>query len=181
MVKAVGFDSVDALIDATVPTAIRREAMDLGEYTKGFTESGILDKLKCAPCMPPLRISYRCIHTRQLCCSSDVALGSSSAAPMTRSAEMSYGSPPCTGSVHAQYSHSSFTQLICFMHIWLQAAGVQEQGAEVVHRHGLLQHAPAARHPAQPAGEPGLVHAVHALPGGDRPGPVRCWQGTAQP
>jgi glycine dehydrogenase len=46
MVKTVGFESVDALIDATVPTAIRREAMDLGEYTKGFTESGILDKLK---------------------------------------------------------------------------------------------------------------------------------------
>ncbi len=65
MVKAVGFDSVDALIDATVPTAIRREAMDLGEYTKGFTESGILDKLKCAPCMP-LQISYRCIHNSTL-------------------------------------------------------------------------------------------------------------------
>lgn len=46
MVKAVGYDSVDALIDATVPTAIRRDPMDLGEYTQGFTESGILAKLK---------------------------------------------------------------------------------------------------------------------------------------
>ena len=47
MVETVGFDSVEALIDATVPTAIRRKPMDLGEYTRGYTESGILDKLKC--------------------------------------------------------------------------------------------------------------------------------------
>ena len=35
----------------------------------------------------------------------------------------------------------------------------------------------AAGHPAQHPGEPGLVHPVHALPGGDRPGPAR---GAAQ-
>lgn len=46
MVKQVGFDSVEALIDATVPTAIRRKPMDLGSYSKGYTESGIIAKLK---------------------------------------------------------------------------------------------------------------------------------------
>jgi glycine cleavage system pyridoxal-binding protein P len=46
MVKQVGFESVDALIDATVPTAIRREPMELGLYNQGFTESGIIAKLK---------------------------------------------------------------------------------------------------------------------------------------
>ena len=34
-----------------------------------------------------------------------------------------------------------------------------------------------AGHPAQHPGEPRLVHGVHALPGGDRPGPAR---GAAQ-
>ena len=46
MVKTVGFESVDALIDATVPTAIRRDPMELGIYNQGFTESGIIAKLK---------------------------------------------------------------------------------------------------------------------------------------
>jgi hypothetical protein len=46
MVKQVGFESVDALIDATVPTAIRRDPMELGIYNQGFTESGIIAKLK---------------------------------------------------------------------------------------------------------------------------------------
>jgi glycine dehydrogenase len=46
MVKMVGFESVDALIDATVPTAIRRDPMELGIYNQGFTESGIIAKLK---------------------------------------------------------------------------------------------------------------------------------------
>ena len=48
MVEVVGYNSVDELIDATVPAAIRRDPMDLGAYTKGFTESGILKKLRCA-------------------------------------------------------------------------------------------------------------------------------------
>ena len=47
MVKATGFASVDALIDATVPKAIRRkDGMDLGIYNEGFTESKFLDYFK---------------------------------------------------------------------------------------------------------------------------------------
>lgn len=46
MVKKCGFDSINALIDATVPKSIRRKPMDLGKYSKGFTESGILGKLR---------------------------------------------------------------------------------------------------------------------------------------
>ena len=36
-------------------------------------------------------------------------------------------------------------------------------------RHGLLRHLHAGRHPAAGAGEPGLVHRVHALPARDQP------------
>ncbi len=50
MVAVTGFDSLDALIDATVPKAIRRpDMMDLGEYTSGMRESEFLKKFKCAP------------------------------------------------------------------------------------------------------------------------------------
>ena len=53
----------------------------------------------------------------------------------------------------------------------------EEPGLEVVHRHGLLRLRHAAGHPAQHPREPGLVHAVHAVPGRDRAGPAR---GAAQ-
>lgn len=47
MVAATGFPSLDALIDATVPTAIRRkDGMEMGEYTKGMTESQFLEYFK---------------------------------------------------------------------------------------------------------------------------------------
>lgn len=47
MVKATGFGSIDELIDATVPKAIRRKTlMDMGKYTNGFTESGFLSMFK---------------------------------------------------------------------------------------------------------------------------------------
>ena len=47
MVAATGFGSLDELITATVPKAIRREGqMDLGEYTQGYTESEFLAKFK---------------------------------------------------------------------------------------------------------------------------------------
>jgi glycine dehydrogenase len=47
MVKETGFDSMDALIDATVPKAIRRsDGMGLGKYTEGMTESQFLDYFK---------------------------------------------------------------------------------------------------------------------------------------
>jgi glycine dehydrogenase len=47
MVAATGFASMDALIDATVPAAIRRhDGMDMGKYTKGMTESEFLDYFK---------------------------------------------------------------------------------------------------------------------------------------
>lgn len=47
MVAETGFGSLDALIDATVPAAIRRsDGMDLGRYTEGMTESEFLDFFK---------------------------------------------------------------------------------------------------------------------------------------
>lgn len=47
MLKITSFDSLDSLIDATVPTAIRRkEKMDLGVYTDGLTESVFLERIK---------------------------------------------------------------------------------------------------------------------------------------
>lgn len=49
MVKITNFDSMDALIDATVPTSIKLgSTMDLGEYTNGFTESQFIAKFKYA-------------------------------------------------------------------------------------------------------------------------------------
>ena len=48
MVKVTKFDSLDALIDATVPTAIKlKSTMDLGKYTEGMTESQFLAKMRC--------------------------------------------------------------------------------------------------------------------------------------
>ena len=52
-----------------------------------------------------------------------------------------------------------------------------EPGVPVVHRHGLRRHVHAAGGPAKRAREPGLVHGLHAVSGGDRPGPAR---GAAQ-
>eukprot|EP00243_Klebsormidium_subtile_P004314 TRINITY_DN18282_c0_g1_i1.p1 TRINITY_DN18282_c0_g1~~TRINITY_DN18282_c0_g1_i1.p1 ORF type:complete len:1056 (-),score=381.30 TRINITY_DN18282_c0_g1_i1:459-3626(-) len=46
MAQFVGFSSVDALIEATVPQAIKREPMDLGEYNEGYPESAMLAKFK---------------------------------------------------------------------------------------------------------------------------------------
>ncbi len=51
--------------------------------------------------------------------------------------------------------------------------GVEEPGLPLVHRPRLLRHDHAGRDPAQRLREPGLVHALHALPGRDRPGPPR--------
>jgi glycine dehydrogenase len=51
MVAETGFKSLDALIDATVPPAIRRtDSMPLGKYTEGMTESEFLDYFKCVFC-----------------------------------------------------------------------------------------------------------------------------------
>ena len=47
MVKVTGFGSMEELIDATVPKSIKRkELMDMGKYTEGFTESGFLSMFK---------------------------------------------------------------------------------------------------------------------------------------
>lgn len=47
MVKVTGFGSMEDLIDATVPKSIKRkELMDMGKYTAGFTESGFLSMFK---------------------------------------------------------------------------------------------------------------------------------------
>ena len=49
----------------------------------------------------------------------------------------------------------------------------EEPGLEIVPRDGLRGLLHAAGHSAQHPGEPGLVHAVHAVPGGDLAGPPR--------
>jgi glycine dehydrogenase len=47
MVALTGFKSMDALIDATVPEAIRRkDGMLMGKYTAGMCESEFLDYFK---------------------------------------------------------------------------------------------------------------------------------------
>lgn len=47
MVKACGFESMDELIDATVPAAIRRkERMDIGRFSDGLTEQEFLSTFK---------------------------------------------------------------------------------------------------------------------------------------
>ena len=47
MASVAGFDSIDALIDATVPQSIRRDdRMEMGKYTDGMTESGFLAQFK---------------------------------------------------------------------------------------------------------------------------------------
>ncbi len=47
MVAATGYDSMAALIDATVPASIRRkDNMDMKHYTAGMTESQFLEYFK---------------------------------------------------------------------------------------------------------------------------------------
>ncbi|KAK9819612.1 hypothetical protein WJX72_000294 [[Myrmecia] bisecta] len=47
MVKLTNFDSLDALIDATVPKSIRRKGMmDIGPYNEGCTEAEFITKFK---------------------------------------------------------------------------------------------------------------------------------------
>ena len=53
----------------------------------------------------------------------------------------------------------------------------QERAAHQPDRHGLLRHHHSPGDRAQRAGEPGVVHRVHALPARDQPGPAR---GAAQ-
>ena len=48
-----------------------------------------------------------------------------------------------------------------------------QQDVPLVHRPRLSRHDHAERHPAHGDGEPGLVHALHAVSGRDRAGPAR--------
>ena len=74
MVAATGFESLDALVDATVPKAIRRpDLMDLGAYTEGMRESEFLTKFKCAPGPSrrlPMRAALVCALSRRSATSS---------------------------------------------------------------------------------------------------------------
>ena len=54
----------------------------------------------------------------------------------------------------------------------LRGLAGEERAEEVADRHGLSRHAHAAGDPAERAGEPGLVHRLYAVPGGDRAGPA---------
>lgn len=59
MVKVTNFDSLDALIEATVPTSIKLGSpMDLGpKYNEGLTESEFLDMFKYVA-YPPASINW---------------------------------------------------------------------------------------------------------------------------
>jgi len=47
MVAATGFESLQALMDATVPASIKRkDGMDMKHYTAGMTESQFLEYFK---------------------------------------------------------------------------------------------------------------------------------------
>ncbi len=50
--------------------------------------------------------------------------------------------------------------------------GRPQPGRDLAHRHRLLRHPHAGGDPAQRAGEPGLVHGLHAVPARDQPGPA---------
>ena len=54
----------------------------------------------------------------------------------------------------------------------LRALAGRNTAAVIDDRPGLLRHRHPAGDPAQRAGEPGLVHGVHAVPAGDLPGPA---------
>ncbi len=53
----------------------------------------------------------------------------------------------------------------------LRALAARNAPEKIADRHGLPRHGHAAGHPAQRAGKSRLVHGLHAVPGGDRPGP----------
>ena len=59
----------------------------------------------------------------------------------------------------------------------LRALAAPQHGDDLDDRARLLRHAHPGRGPAQRAGEPRLVHRLHAVPAGDLPGPAR---GAAQ-
>lgn len=46
MAEFCGFSSMDALIEATVPSSIKRPPMELGKYQEGFPESEMLSRFK---------------------------------------------------------------------------------------------------------------------------------------
>ncbi|KAI3979481.1 hypothetical protein MKX01_001673 [Papaver californicum] len=46
MSKSVGFDSIESLIDATVPKSIRIESMKFSKFDQGLTESQMIDHMK---------------------------------------------------------------------------------------------------------------------------------------
>ena len=55
----------------------------------------------------------------------------------------------------------------------LRALASPQHGADLDDRSGLLRHAHAGGGAPQRAGEPRLVHRLHAVPAGDLPGPAR--------
>ena len=46
MLDVCGFQSLDAMMDATVPASIKRKPMQLGKYHTGYTEHEFLTKFK---------------------------------------------------------------------------------------------------------------------------------------
>ena len=60
MAKYVGFESMDALVDATVPTDIRRhDGMQMGEWTQPLSESEYLSMFKAMASKNKVLKSYQ--------------------------------------------------------------------------------------------------------------------------
>ena len=72
MVKACGFESMDELIDATVPAAIRRkERMDIGRFSDGLTEQEFLSTFKWVamrPCLGSWPRQQHGVHMPAVAC-----------------------------------------------------------------------------------------------------------------
>ncbi|XP_024367900.1 glycine dehydrogenase (decarboxylating) A, mitochondrial [Physcomitrium patens] len=58
MAQACGFDSMDAMIDATVPKSIRRPDLNLSKYGEGLTESQLLAHFKAMASKNKVMKSY---------------------------------------------------------------------------------------------------------------------------
>lgn len=132
---------IDDLMDSAMPKTLPRlDGLEMGIYTKGMTEAAFLEHFKHAPDATTYFIAD-VLHNLPAVLFLYVMSAARQATCTARAST----------AAHRRYT-------------WLQGDGAEEQGPEELHRHGLLWHPHARCHHAQPAGEPRLVHPVHAIP-----------------